>query len=152
MKRIVYTRADGGVSICCPASQIMRAMCAGGFWLRPPRGFVADQIERKIARGMPADAARRLCRALVFGGLTTGEAYAVIRDADCHLGTAHDLYDVGDLPADRTYRNAWRRSHNGGPIYLDERKVLEIDEHRAWLAYERGAPHNRHRGELGASW
>jgi hypothetical protein len=115
----------------------MAAMCAGGFWVRPPRGFIVTQIERKIARGVPSDAARRLCHALAFGGLSTPEAYAVIRDADCWHGTAHELLDMEDLPTDRTYRDAWRRSHNGGPIYLDQRKVVEIDEHRAWLAYER---------------
>jgi hypothetical protein len=40
------------------------------------------------------------------------------------------------VPTDRTYRDAWRRSHNGGPIRLDENKVTEIDEARAWAAYE----------------
>lgn len=54
-----------------------------------------------------------------FGGCSTAEAYGVMRDRFCaHLGTGHELWDVEEIPTDRTYRNAWRRSHNGGPIYV----------------------------------
>jgi hypothetical protein len=79
-----------------------------------------------------------------FGGLSMPEAYAVMRDRFCvHLGTGCELWNVDDVPTDRTYRNAWRRSHNGGPILLDERKVMEIDEARAWAAYERAVTSSR---------
>lgn len=134
---IVTTTPHGGVALTNPSGDIIRAMCGGGFWHRPTRGFIDTQIERKIARGMLPDAARRLCRALAFGGCVDHEALAIIRDADCaHLGTAHELWDIDDIPTDRTYRDAWRRSRNGGPIILDERKAREIDEARAWRAYE----------------
>ena len=43
---------------------------------------------------------------------------------------------IGPPLCDRTYRDAWRRSHNGGPIVIDERKAMAIDEARAWAAYE----------------
>jgi hypothetical protein len=51
----------------------------------------------------------------------------------------HERRGLFRRAAGRTYRNAWRRSHNGGPILLDERKVMEIDEARMWSAYEASA-------------
>jgi hypothetical protein len=137
-KAIVYTRHGGGVSICYPAIECMRWMThGGGYWSGRPRGFLQTQIERQVAAGHHADAAVRFVQAMQFGGLTDAEAYAVIRDRDCaHLGTGCELWDAKDIPVDRTYRDAWRRSHNGGPIWIDELKALEIDEARAWATYE----------------
>ena len=119
-KRIVYTRnSDGGVSVCAPTQWAIETMSCGGFWSDMPRGFGDIQIERQIARGVNPDAAQRYVRAMQFGGLTTAEAYAVIRDRDCaHLGYHIELMDFEDLP-DRWFRNAWRRSHNGGPVWVD---------------------------------
>lgn len=133
---IVTTSPAGGVVLTHPATEAIAAMCAGGFWHGATRGFIDTQIERKIGRGMNPDAAARLCRALAFGGCVDHEALAIIRDADAaRFGTAHELVDLDDIPQDRTYRDAWRRSHNGGPIYLDQRKVVEIDEMRMWREY-----------------
>lgn len=114
-KRIVYTRFDGGVSICCPADDAIAWMGCGGYWNDYPRGFMDVQIERQIKDGRDPDAARRFAHAMQFGGCTTAEALEIIRDRDCaHLGTAIELWD--DVPTDRWFRNAWYRSHNGGPI------------------------------------
>lgn len=137
-KRIIYTRYDGGVSVCCPAKEIIRAMGCGGLWLNPTRGFIETQIARKIARGVIPDAAHRFCTALAFGGQPTSYALEIIRDADCgHLGVAHELVDLDELPADRAYRDAWRRSPNGGPIWIDEDKAQHIDEDRMWQLFQR---------------
>lgn len=136
-KVIVYTPHDGGVAICHPAAECIRAMGLGGYWADRPRGFLQVQIERQIVAGHLPDAARRFAYALQFGGCSEAEALAVIRDRDCgHRGTGFELWDRADVPSDRTYRDAWRRSHNGGPILIDERKALEIDEAKAWQAYE----------------
>lgn len=136
-QRILYTRFDGGVNICHPAHEIIRAMGCGGLWRNPTRGFIMRQVESKIARGVKADAARRLCLALAFGGQPTSYAWEIVRDADCgHLGTGHELIDVCDIPTDRTYRSAWRRSSNGGPIWVDDAKAQAIDEARMWERYE----------------
>jgi hypothetical protein len=119
-RRIVYTRFDGGVSVCHPSADIIAWMGCGGFWGNKPRGFVDTQIERQIARGVHPDAARRFARSMTLGGCTTAEALAIIRDRDCaHKGTGLELWDVSDIPSDRWFRNAWRRSHNGGPIDID---------------------------------
>jgi hypothetical protein len=136
-KRIVYTRPDGGVSVCAPSLTAMAYMTGGGGrWDGFPRGFIERQIAKQ-AEEAGEWAAARFVRAMQFGGLTTAEAYGVMRDRFCgHLGTGCELWDVEDVPSDRTYRDAWRRSRNGGPIYLDERKVIKIDEARMWREYE----------------
>lgn len=136
-RRVVYTRPDGGVSICAPSITALRYMTGGGGrWDGFPPGFLERQIAKQ-AEECGEWGAVRFVRAMQFGGLTTAEAYGVMRDRFCaHLGTGCELWAVEDVPTDRTYRDAWRRSHNGGPIWLDERKVVEIDEARAWRAYE----------------
>lgn len=118
--RIVYTTPGGGVAVCQPAPEIIAWMGCGGYWRDRPRGFLQTQIERKAARGIPEAAATRFCRAISFGGCTTGEALAIIRDMDCApRGTGCEFWDVDDVPKNRWFRNAWIRSHNGGPISID---------------------------------
>ena len=138
MKRIVYTRPDGGVSICAPSLTALAYMTGGGGrWDGFPRGFLERQIAAQAAGGVGEDNAARFVRAMQFGGLTTAEAYAVMRDRFCsHLGTGCELWWTEDVPTDRRRRNAWRRSHNGGPILIDEARARAIDEARMWAAYE----------------
>lgn len=138
-KRIVYTRHDGGVNVCCPAPDAIAWMGCGGFWNSYGRGFVDVQIERMIARGLPPDVARRYARAMQFGGCTTAEALEIIRDRDCAPhGTGIELWDISEIPADRWYRDAWTRSHNGGPINIDIKKAKPIQwkRARAFVSYE----------------
>jgi hypothetical protein len=127
----------------------------GGRWdedIRWDREFLARQIAKQ-AEECGEWAAARFVRAMQFGGCSTPEAYGIMRDRFCaHLGSGHELWDTADVPQDRTYRDAWRRSHNGGPILLDERKVMEIDEARIarmWAAYE---SHLRQRNSIGPSY
>jgi hypothetical protein len=120
-KRIVYTRLDGGVSVCCPTDWIISVMCnGGGIWDHLPPGVMDRQIASMVGRGVNEDAAHRYAKAAMWGGCTTAEALEIIRDRDCaHLGTAIELWDKDDVPTDRWFRDAWRRSHNGGPISID---------------------------------
>ena len=128
--RIVYTRVeDGGVTIRCPTDDVVRWMGAGGLWAHEPRGFVDCQIERRIGDGHAPDIARRFVHALAFGGLSEGESLAVIRDVV--LGRiAGEFWDVSDIPSDRWFRDAWCRSHNGGPIMVDLAKAKPIQFRR----------------------
>jgi hypothetical protein len=118
-KRIVYTRPDGGVSICAPSLTAMAYMTGGGGrWDGFPRGFLDRQIAKQ-AEEVGEWAAARFVRAMQFGGCSTAEAYGIMRDRFCaHLGTGCELWDTEDVPTDRWFRDAWRRSHNGGPIYV----------------------------------
>lgn len=141
-KRIVYNRKDdGGVSVCCPSEWIFTVMCNGGAWpdfdwYYP--GFADVQIERMIAEGIRQDVAVRHADAMMRGGLTTAEVWELIRDRDCEPhGTAIELWDVAELPADRWFRNAWRRSPNGGPIYVKLELAQPIQFERARSAVKR---------------
>jgi hypothetical protein len=131
MRKILYTRHDGGVAVCTPAAECLAWMSCGGYW--NGRGIDLDeQIERAVAAGHSERAARRFVRAMDVGGCTTAEAYDIIRDRDCgHLGTAFELVDA--LP-DRWFRDAWRRGHNGGPIDVDIEAARAIQWRRVVAA------------------
>jgi hypothetical protein len=127
-QRIVYTRhSDGGVSVCAPTDWAIKWLGCGGFWGAKQHGWYDRQIESQIARGVMPDAARRYVKAMISGGCTTAEALGIIRDRDCgHLGHSIELQDVSDLPGDRWFRDAWKRSANGGPISIDLAKARPI--------------------------
>jgi len=131
-ERILYTRHDGGVAICHPAAECMAWMTGGGgYWDQMPRGYAEEQVQRQISAGHQERAARRFCRAMTQGGCTDAEALDIIRDRDCgHLGTAFELLDVSAIATDRWFRDAWRRSHNGGPIYIPMSIAREIQIRR----------------------
>jgi hypothetical protein len=79
-----------------------------------------SHIDAEIAAGQPEWLAWRYIEALAFGGCTTAEAFEIIRDRDCvPFGTGFEIWDLDDIPGDRWFRDAWRRSRNGGPIYVD---------------------------------
>lgn len=74
---------------------------------------------------------------MMFGGLTTNEALGLIRDRDCaHRGTGIELWNVADVPSDRWFRDAWRRSHDGGPIWVDLDIARDIQRKRIKSAIE----------------
>src|SRR5678809_1078577 len=127
MKWIVFNRRDGGVTVCKPTVESLTWMSCGGIWDDRPRGFMDRQIDSMINRGIKPDAARRFAHAVQFGGLTTAEALEVIRDRSCP-GFAHEVWDSSEVPTDRWFRDAWRRSHNGGPISvnLDLAKPIQL--------------------------
>lgn len=84
--------------------------------------------------------ARRWIEALDRGGLTEREAVSLIVEKDAPAwSTAHEIVHKHEIPEDRRYRNAWRRSHNGGPIWIDDGKAIAIDEARLWASYEQEA-------------
>ena len=143
-KRILYTRHDGGISVCGPAPEIFTIMQHGGYWDDRPHGFIDKQIERQIESGIAPDHARRFAVAVAFGGCSEAETWAIIRDRDCaRHGTLHELIDASELP-DRWFRDAWRRSFNGGPVGIDLAKARPIQWQRARTAV---ATENKRREE-----
>ena len=130
-KRIVYTRHDGGISVCCPSEEIFQVMQMGGYWNDRPRGFVQAQIDRQIADGIKPSHAVRFAHAVAFGGVTEAGAWGIIKDRDCERhGYNFDLFRVDDIPRDRWFRNAWSRSPNGGPIAIALEKARPIQWQR----------------------
>ena len=143
-KRILYTRHDGGVSVCLPSAEIFAVMQCGGCWDDRPRGFLQAQIERQISDGIAPDHARRFAMAVAFGGVSEAEAWGIIRDRDCaRRGTMHELIDASELP-DRWFRDAWKRSANGGPVGVDLNLARPIQWSRARRRVER---ENKRRAE-----
>lgn len=125
MKHILWTRPDGGVNVTVPSSNCIRWMQTGGRWLGERASFVDEQIERHIADGHRDRVAVAWCRGLQYGGVARRDAIELIRDRDCRDGVAHEMIDPSELP-DRLFREAWRRSHNGGPIWLDTEACRQI--------------------------
>jgi hypothetical protein len=99
----------------------------GGFWDNKPRDAMDRWIESKISQGHDPIGTKSYARALGAGGNTTAETYGLARDFDClHLGTAFERCSLDDLPQDRWFRNAWQRSQNGGPLYINMKKARKI--------------------------
>ena len=136
-KRILYTRHDGGVAVCLPSADIFAVMQCGGYWDDRPRGFLQAQIERQISDGIAPDHARRFAMAVAFGGVSEAEAWGIIRDRDCaRRGTLHELIDADELPG-RWFRDAWKRSANGGPVGVDLNLARPVQWDRLYAAVER---------------
>lgn len=130
MRGILYTRHDGGVTVCWPTGSAIRWLSSGGRWAGQPSGWLDTQIDRHINAGHKEWAVRRYFRAMQEGGCTTAQAYEIIRDRDCwHLGSGFELCRADELP-DRWFRDAWRRGHNGGSISIDMTAAREIQLQR----------------------
>lgn len=139
-KALVYTRPCGGVSVCFPTTEAMRTMTGrGGYWDDRPRSFLDELVYRKssseLQKGhhITEDAAWRFIRAMQYGGCSTADAFEVIAEHDCsRFGHTVDLQDTDDLP-DRWFRDAWRRSRNGGPPVVDMVKArpIQLDKIKA---------------------
>lgn len=64
--------------------------------------------------------ASRYAAALAYGGLNEREAVELISEVDRQPhAKAVEIVDLAEIPTDRTNRNHWRRSSNGGPIWVD---------------------------------
>lgn len=137
-ERILATQANGSVHITCPSEWAIAALMHGGAWDRHWPGFWIVQVARQVARGVPAEAAYRYARTMMTGGATRRQAVEIIAARDCR-GAAVEIVDVAEIPDDRTYRDAWRRSQNGGPIWIDDVEKERIQEERMWRDYGAGA-------------
>lgn len=122
-----------------PVSEIMRWWWADEIPMELAKAWEVEKFLREKRwrpdRSDREELARRFIDALDKGGLDEREAVSLIIDKDAPAwSTAHEIVDVADLPPG-TYRNAWRRSKNGGPIWIDEAKAQEIDEACMWESY-----------------
>lgn len=130
-KRILYTRADGGVGVVAMTQWCQRALTCGGGWLSYAGTTAAREAAKAEARGCDPRIEYRFATALEHGGCTDAEAWSLIRDRDLPSDAgAADLVDLDDLPGDRWFRNAWGRSHNGGPIVVRLDAARQIQRQR----------------------
>lgn len=135
-KRIVYTAHDGTVWVARVTEDCLSWLSCGGYWDGKDIDL-EQQVERQVAAGHREHAVRRYMRAMDRGGCTTAEAFEIIRDRDySHRGSGFELWAQEDLPG-RWFRDAWRRSHNGGPIDIDMRAARRIQLERIKGAVQR---------------
>ena len=141
-ERILDTRTGGTVAVTCPAESGISYLMRGASdpfhpWYGRGWWFWIVQFNRMLARGVKPGAAYRYARMMMTGGCSRRQAIEIIAERDCgHLGTAIEIVDIDDLPKDRTYRAAWRRSPNGGPVWVDEDRAQQIDEERMWRDFD----------------
>lgn len=144
---IIYTRSGGGVSVATASPEFMRAACNGGdqsIAVLP----VDEWVARKTAQGHSEDAAYRHALAWWHGGCTTAEMWAIRRDIEPRriwnaetrieiVTLAPELVDITEaLPADRWFRDAWRRAEDGGPIWIDLDTARDIQRRRIKAAID----------------
>lgn len=118
-----------------PSARAVWHLQHGGRWPEAEPAWLERQVQRFTAAGVSHEDAERWVHAMQHGGMSEHEALWLIASIS-KLSGAVELVDVSEIPADRTHRNAWRRSHNGGPIWIDETIAQCIDEARMWRAYE----------------
>ena len=124
-KRLLYTRPDGGVGVVALTPWCHRALTCGGGWLSHVGTTAAREAAKAEARGCDPGIEHRFATALESGGCSDAEAWGLIRDHDLPADAgAAELIEFSELP-DRWFRDAWGRSHNGGPI------VVRLDKARA---------------------
>jgi hypothetical protein len=144
--RIVCTNPNGSVAIVTPAAECLEEFRLGLVLARTLRGIATSpDREREFAK-LIRDAswrpdrkqrereriAREWFDGLFAGGLSERQAVELIRDHDAPAwSTGWEIVHQDELPADRRHRNAWRRSPNGGPIYIDEAAARRVDAERA---------------------
>ncbi len=127
MLRVVATNPDSSVAIIVPSPRCVAVLKVGGARLQ--RDW---EIEKLIRSGMSQPLAEQWIDGLMRGGYDERAAVALIgefsRSPDM---TALAVVDASELP-DRKFRPWWRRSQNGGPIWIDEEEAM-------WGLYARSA-------------
>jgi hypothetical protein len=136
--RLVATLPAGCVSITTPTHEALYFMTGhGGYWNGYPFGFLNELVRRKtcpiLQKGHPCtkEAATRFVKAMQWGGRSCEEAWDIIGQHDCaRFGTAIEIMHVDEIPKSREFRNFWRRSLNGGPIYVFDAPAREANNMR----------------------
>lgn len=125
IRSIVCSRPDGGVSVLHPTEYAYARTKGGGLNLPYPRQMCIDNM---VKNGKRPGFAKRWVDTAISGGMTDAEFYEAIIEKDMPKNySAPEL--VSCLP-DRWFRNAWKRSHNGGPIYIDLARAKTVQAQR----------------------
>lgn len=122
MKKIIYTRADGGLSVVTPAegARLCRYMT------------LPDGTAFRNETPLPADRTLRtwpIRGAIVEWAETEDEFTARIAAKDVPKGTSFQIVEESEIPLDRTFRNAWKVGN--GKVEHDMEKCRDL--HRQHL-------------------
>lgn len=123
-RRIVYTRPDCRVGVLVPAPEWLAGVTGVGGLIEREQSVeqILLHMVPKAEGGLGLSAAQAIyyVNSCVNGGLAPKDAYAllVMRDVptDC---SGVEIWHTEDVPADRWFRDAWRRAPEGGPIHID---------------------------------
>jgi hypothetical protein len=122
MRGILCTKEDGGVAVIWPTHYAYARTTGGGLQLPYPRQICIDNLVRN---GRRPSFAKRWVDSALSGGMTDAEFYAAIIEKDMPKNwSAPELIDLA--PKDRWFRDAWQRSHNGGPISIDLHRAKRV--------------------------
>ena len=131
MKCLVHSRPDGGVSITHPTPRTFRAITEGGGLLTAYGLTFERALAVMLANGRDERQASRWLKALEYGGLSEADAWDAVRWRCVDPShTAAEVCDFSEVPADRWFRNAWRRSPNGGPVWIDLERAKPVQRWR----------------------
>ena len=149
-RRFVVTRTRGLVSIVCPSPRFKAVVTGGGTnWWLERHGLVPEpwrdelwwwrrQVGNMTRGGIEEQVAWRMVYGLSRGGFGERLFYGVLSDYSCRLiGTGIELWDAAEVPADRWFRDAWRRGPKGGPIWIDLDAARDIQGHKLREAIHR---------------
>lgn len=138
---IVCTRKDGGVSVVYPSDEVVGWLARGGWFERAARDWEIHKWHR--VHGLPEQVAARWVDALIDGGLSEREAIQLVAEKDARDQATmepfagQEVWHRSDILADRWFRDAWRRSANGGPIDIDMKKARRIQAEKFVHVQER---------------
>jgi hypothetical protein len=113
MKVNCHKKADGGVSIHYPTSEVLALLTGTGYgWSDAQMAYEASKFRTAKADGSPAHSEAMTIEwvtALGRGGLSETEAQDLIRRRtdERHAHEASEVLEDTDLPSDRYFRNAW---------------------------------------------
>lgn len=130
-KRVVFTGADGVLSVLIPAPGVVAAMMGAGGLVAADR--VEAEIAGLVAAGVSAAAARNYVEGIATGGLTERQAVARIQAKDVPAGvTDAEVIEAAALPYRGGLRAAWRKPAPGVvDVDLDVARALVLGRLRA---------------------
>ena len=130
MKCLIYSRDDGGVSVGHISQTVLAAMTGAGGLIR------ADRVDREIDKfvnppspetGISVSVATVYVNGLATGGMTETAAIEAIRAKDQPVGSsACYIKEDTDIPADRTFRDAWEAPSGTVGVNMPKARVIHM--------------------------
>jgi hypothetical protein len=133
MKKIIYTDSDGGVSVCTPAegARLAISVAINGEEIKSDAPMPVDRFLRR----WPVDGA------VAEWAETEDEWIARIAAKDVPAGVPFEIVDTSEIPADRTFRNAWKCGNGRVEHDIDKCKSM-AHEIRRQKREEEFKPHD----------
>ena len=116
MNRIIYQTPDGGVAVIIPAADARQQVLVSPAVFEPVTVPATETEPEQVVDQMVSPA--------VYRDQTDHEFAMAVALKDVPHGVPFAIVDVGDIPADRTFRSAWEAD----PATLTDGVGAESDE------------------------